>query len=108
MVSHKLNAFLQGFQTDSPMVPFFANFLGGIVCDLLERIILKDVLRKATNLYQLIQIDPSDKNIRKAAVDICCLVLLPILKLGNLVLTQVIPKFLLLKKRLETFLKSSH
>ena len=70
MVSHKLNAFLQGFQTDSPMVPFFANFLGGIVCDLLERIILKDVLHKASNLYQLIQIDPSDKNIRKSAADI--------------------------------------
>ena len=50
MVSHKLNAFLRGFQTDSPMVPFFADVLGGIVRDLLERIILKDVLLKATNL----------------------------------------------------------
>ena len=28
------------------------------------------MLRKATNLYQLVQIDPSDKNIRKSAVDI--------------------------------------
>ena len=70
MVSHKLNAFLRGFQTDSPMVPFFADVLGGIVRDLLERIILKDVLRKATNLHQLVQIDPSDKNIRKSAADI--------------------------------------
>ena len=70
MVSHKLNAFLRGFQTDSPMVPFFADVLGGIVRDLLEVIILKDVLRKATNLYQLVQIDPSDKNIRKSAADI--------------------------------------
>ena len=70
MVHHKLNAFLRGFQTDSPMVPFFADVLGGIVRDLLERIILKDVLCKATNLYQLIQIDPSDKNIRKSATDI--------------------------------------
>ena len=51
MVSHKLNAFLRGFQTDSPMVPFFSDVPGGIVRDLLERIILKDVLRKATNLY---------------------------------------------------------
>ena len=70
MVSHKLNSFLRGFQTDSPMVLFFADVLGGIVHDLLERIILKDVLRKATNLYQLVQIDPSDKNIRKSAADI--------------------------------------
>ena len=69
-VSQKLNAFLRGFQTDSPMVPFFTDVLGGIVRDLLKRIILKAVLRKATNLYQLFQIDPSDKNIRKSAADI--------------------------------------
>ena len=70
MMSHKLNAFLRGFQTDSPTVPFFADVLGGIVCDLLERIILKDVLREATNLYQLVQIDRSAKNIRTSAADI--------------------------------------
>ena len=70
MVSHNLNAFLRGFQTNSPMVPFFADVLGGIVRDLLERIILKDMLRKATNLYQLIQTYPSDKNIKKSAADI--------------------------------------
>ena len=49
------------------MFPFFADVLGGTVRDLLERIILKDMLRKATNLYQF---DPSDKNIRKSAADI--------------------------------------
>ena len=69
MVSHKFNAFLRGFQTDSPMVPFFADVLGRIVYDFLERIIFKDVLGKATNLYQLVQIDPSDKN-RKSASNI--------------------------------------
>ena len=52
MVSHKLNAFLQGFQTDSPIIPFFGDVLGGIVNDLLERIFLKDVLLKVTNLHQ--------------------------------------------------------
>ena len=52
------------------MFPFFADVLGGTVRDLLERIILKDMLRKATNLYQFVQIDPSDKNIRKSAADI--------------------------------------
>ena len=31
MVSRKLNAFLRGFQTDSPMVSFFADVLGRIV-----------------------------------------------------------------------------
>ena len=50
MVSHKLNIFLRGFQTDCPMVPFFADVLGGIVRVLLERNIHKDLLRKATNL----------------------------------------------------------
>ena len=69
MVSCKLNAFLWGFQTDRPIVAFFADVLGGIVHDLLERIILKEVLRKAANLYQLIQINPSDNNIRKSASD---------------------------------------
>ena len=54
MVSFKLNAFLRGFQTYSLMVPFFADVRGGIVRDLLERIILKDVLRKATNSFQFI------------------------------------------------------
>ena len=49
MVSHKLNAFLWGFQTDSLMVPFFTDVLGGIV-------------QHATDLYQLVQIDPSGKN----------------------------------------------
>ena len=47
---HKLNAFLQCFQADSPMFAFFAGVLGGNVRDFLERIILKDVFHKATNL----------------------------------------------------------
>ena len=58
IMSHKLNAFLWGFKTDSPMVPFFADVLDSIVRDFLEKIILKDVLHKATNLYQLVQMDP--------------------------------------------------
>ena len=37
------NTFLRGFQTDNPMVSF-ADVLGGIVRDLLERIILKGTL----------------------------------------------------------------
>ena len=49
---------------------FFADVPGGIVRDLLERIILKDVLHEATKLYQLVQIDPSDKNTRKSVADI--------------------------------------
>ena len=52
------------------MVPFFADILDGIVRDLLEILFLKDVLRKAINLYQLVQIILSDKNIRKSAADI--------------------------------------
>ena len=69
IMSHKLNAFLWGFKTDSPMVPFFADVLDSIVCDFLEKIILKDVLHKATNLYQLVQMDPWDEN-RKSAAEI--------------------------------------
>ena len=52
------------------MVPSFADVLDGILLDLLERIILKDVFRIPSNLYQLVQIDLSDKNIRKSATDI--------------------------------------
>ena len=48
IASHKLNGFLRAFQNESLMVSFFADVLGGIVRYLLERIILKDVLRKAT------------------------------------------------------------
>ena len=101
LVSHKLNAFLQGFQTDNPMVPFFIYVRGGIVHDLLERIILKDVLGKATNLYQLIQINPPDINIRKCAANI------DIGFAANIKVEEcnLNPnQFLLLKKRLETSL----
>ena len=69
VMSHKLNVFLWGFKTDSPMVPFFADVLGSIVRDFLEKIFLKDVLHKATNLYQLVQMDPWDEN-RKSAAEI--------------------------------------
>ena len=70
MVCHKLNAFLRGFKTNSPMVPFFIDVLDGIVRDLLERIIHKDMLLITTNLYQLVQINPSAKNLRKSTADI--------------------------------------
>jgi hypothetical protein len=65
MVSGKLNAFLRGFQTDKPMVPFMTTILGDIVYDLLNRIILKDVLSKNNTLYKKLQLDLTDKNIRK-------------------------------------------
>ena len=66
------------------MVPFFADVPGGIVRDFLKLV----KLRKTTNLYQLVQIDPSDKNIRKSA-EMSILVLLPTSKLKNLILTQM-------------------
>ena len=93
MVSHKFSAFvlmLSYFKWlplgyfDSPMVPFFADVPGGIVRDFLKLV----KLRKTTNLYQLVQIDPSDKNIRKSA-EMSILVLLPTSKLKNLILTQM-------------------
>ena len=62
ILSGKLNAFLRAFQTDSPIIPFLPDALGGVVCDFLSRIILKDVL---TNIYQLVQLDPLNKDIRK-------------------------------------------
>lgn len=70
MVSGKLNVFLRGFQTDKPMIPFMADVLGDIVRDFIERIILKDTLKKASNLYQMIQLDLNDKNIRKPSTNI--------------------------------------
>ena len=47
------------------MVPFIADTLGDLVPDFFGRITLKDVLKKKSNLYNLIQINPLDKNIRK-------------------------------------------
>ena len=47
------------------MFPFIAYTLGDLVCDFFGKIILKDVLKKKSNLYNLIQINPLDKNIRK-------------------------------------------
>ena len=65
MVSGKPNAFLGGFQTNKPMVPFVADILGDLVRNFFGRTILKDVLKKKSSLYNLIQIDPLDKNTRK-------------------------------------------
>ena len=90
------------------MVPFFADVLGGIVRGFLK-------LRKATNLYQLVQIDPPDKN-RKSAADVDIGFAANIKAEESNLNPNVIPKFLLLKKRLETsllhychtFLKGRH
>ena len=65
MVFSKLNAFLRGFQNNKPIIPFIADTLGDLVRDFFEIIISKDVLKKKSNLYNLIQINPLDKNIRK-------------------------------------------
>ena len=54
MVSGKVNALLRGFQTNKPMVPFIADTLGDLARNLLGRIILKDVLKRKSNLYNLI------------------------------------------------------
>ena len=61
MVYSKLNAFLRGFQTNKPMVTFKARYPRAFF----GRIILKDVLKKKSNLYNLIHINPLDKNFRK-------------------------------------------
>ena len=71
MVSEKLNAFLRHFQTDKPMASYMTTILGYIVHDLFSRIILKDVLQKFGTLYQQLEIDATDENIRKAR-RFCC------------------------------------
>ena len=58
MVFSKLNAFLRGFQNNKPIIPFIADTLGDLVRDFFEIIISKDVLKKKSNLYNLIQINP--------------------------------------------------
>ena len=65
MVSGKMNSFLRSFQTDAPMILFMADTIGNLVRDFLRRIILKDVLKKCSSLYKLIQLNPLNKNIRK-------------------------------------------
>ena len=62
MVSGKLNVILRSFQTK---LPFIADTLGDLACGFFGRITLKDVLKKKSNLYNLIWINLFDKNIRK-------------------------------------------
>ena len=52
------------------MLPFMSTILGDIIDDLLSRFILKDVLKKCDSLYQLLQLDINDRNIRKPAAEI--------------------------------------
>ena len=48
------------------MVPFIGGSLySDLVCDFSERIILKYVIKKKSNLYNLMQIDPLEENKRK-------------------------------------------
>ena len=56
---------MRGFQTDAPMIPLMADAIGDLVRNFLRRIILKEVLKKCSSLYNLIQLNPLDKNIRK-------------------------------------------
>ena len=43
MISGKLNAFLRGFQTNKPMLPFITHTLRDLVFDYFGRNILNDV-----------------------------------------------------------------
>lgn len=70
MIAGKMNSFLRAFQTDSPMVPFMADTIGDLVKDFSSRIILKDVLKKKKSLYDLIQLDLLDKDIRKPSENV--------------------------------------
>ena len=65
MVAGKMNSFLRGFQADVPMTAFMADTIGDLVCDFLRRIVLKDILKKCSSLYNLIQLNLLDENIRK-------------------------------------------
>ena len=49
MISRKLNAFLRGFQTNKPMVPFITDTLRDLVFDYYGRNILNDFLKKKSN-----------------------------------------------------------
>ena len=62
MVPSKLNSFLRGFQPNTSHGPFYCWHpwrFGSWFCG---RIILKDVLKKKSNLYNLIQVNSLDKN----------------------------------------------
>lgn len=56
-IAAKLNVFLKGFQTDSPMVPFISDVLEAIIRDLMKRFVLKSQLEKAETPYKLIKLD---------------------------------------------------
>ena len=49
LIPGKLNAFLRGFQTNKPMLPFITHTLRDLVFDYFGRNILNDVLKKKSN-----------------------------------------------------------
>ena len=63
--SWKLNSFLRGFQTDSPMIPFLSTILEEGLRWFLEKFILNDTLTRATNVSKLIKIDTQNKDFLK-------------------------------------------
>ena len=63
MISRKLNAFLRGFQTNKPMVPFITDTLKRFGFWLLWEKYFKWFSKKEIKLYNLIQIDSLEKNI---------------------------------------------
>ena len=65
IVARKMNSFLRGFLTDAPIIHFMADTIGDLVRDFLRRVILKDVLKNCSSLYNLIQLNALNKNIIK-------------------------------------------
>ena len=65
-VAEKLNSFLKRFQTDSPMVPFLADAIEGLVCGFCSKFILDEMMdKKAKRAVDLVKLDVTDKNLQK-------------------------------------------
>ena len=69
-VAIKLNAFLRGFQTNKPMMPFLYDVLKDIVGSLLQMFIKKETCDANDTLQKLLKLDLNDVNIRKTIPDV--------------------------------------
>ena len=63
-VAKQLTLFLTRFQTDTPMVPFWAGELQAMLKELMARIMMKEVIASANTVQKLMKLDPTDKKSR--------------------------------------------
>lgn len=66
----KLNAFLRGFQTDKPMIPFLFDALKSIIESFLQMFLKKEVCNANDTIQKLLNLDLRDASIRKKVPEV--------------------------------------